>query len=155
MRATSPTRFQYGASCARVLRPNGKLCINAMAMPIPQSAYPQDTRHIENIPADFYCAIVGATDLHFYDEYVWLKQGTKGMFGSWPNPGNILSNSDRAHHDFRQGRQDTEIQRFIRGHHPPHGLLQVAQFGHRELVGGLHLGRKALQRRSLWLYQRA
>src|SRR6202011_2513178 len=30
--------------CARVLRPNGKMCINAPLMPIPQAIIRQDTR---------------------------------------------------------------------------------------------------------------
>jgi modification methylase len=79
--------------CARVLRPNGKLCVNAAAMPIPQRVFRQDTRRIENIPADIYHAIINGTDLRFYDEYVWAKQTTTAMFGSYPNPGNILANN--------------------------------------------------------------
>jgi modification methylase len=51
--------------CARVLRPNGKLCINSAAMPIPQKLVHQDTRRIENLPADFYRIIIGGTDLRF------------------------------------------------------------------------------------------
>jgi DNA modification methylase len=38
--------------CARVLRPNGKLCINAPLMPIPQAIIRQDTRHLKNIAFD-------------------------------------------------------------------------------------------------------
>ncbi len=38
--------------CARVLRPNGKLCINAPLMPIPQAVIRQQTRHLKNIAFD-------------------------------------------------------------------------------------------------------
>ena len=64
--------------CDRVLRPNGKLCLNTMAVPISQKAFKQDTRRIENIPADIYHAIISGTDLRFYDEYVWLKRCQRG-----------------------------------------------------------------------------
>ena len=33
--------------CARVLRPNGKLCINAPVLPIPKAIIQQHTRHSE------------------------------------------------------------------------------------------------------------
>jgi modification methylase len=36
--------------CARVLRPNGKLCINAPIMPIPKAVIEQHTRHLEVVP---------------------------------------------------------------------------------------------------------
>src|SRR5262245_7793965 len=38
--------------CARVLRPNGKLCINAPIMPIPKDMIKQHTRHLKNIAFD-------------------------------------------------------------------------------------------------------
>jgi DNA modification methylase len=38
--------------CARVLRPNGKLCINAPIMPIPKEVIAQHTRHLKNIAFD-------------------------------------------------------------------------------------------------------
>jgi DNA modification methylase len=38
--------------CARVLRPNGKLCINAPIMPVPRKLIPQNTRHINQRYAD-------------------------------------------------------------------------------------------------------
>jgi modification methylase len=79
--------------CARLLRPNRKLCLNTMAMPIPQDVFRQNTRRIENIPADFYHAIITGTDLRFYDEYVWRKQTSKAMFGSRHRPGNLLANN--------------------------------------------------------------
>ena len=38
--------------CARVLRPNGKLCINAPIMPIPERMNRQHTRYLKNIAFD-------------------------------------------------------------------------------------------------------
>jgi DNA modification methylase len=38
--------------CARVLRANGKLCINAPIMPIPKNVIQQHTRHLKNIAFD-------------------------------------------------------------------------------------------------------
>jgi hypothetical protein len=56
--------------CARVLRLNGKLCINAMMMPLPKEARPQQyTRRLEDIPGDIGRGIVEATDLERYDRF--------------------------------------------------------------------------------------
>src|SRR6202047_5121066 len=79
--------------CARVLRPNGKLCINAPLMPIPQAIIKQDTRHLKNIAADIEHGILNQTDLRRYGLFVWRKQTSKQMFGSYPYPGNLLENN--------------------------------------------------------------
>ena len=79
--------------CARVLRPNGKLCINAPLMPIPKKVIRQHTRHLKNIAADIEQQILSDTDLERYGLCVWQKQTSKMMFGSYPFPGNILENN--------------------------------------------------------------
>lgn len=79
--------------CARVLRPNGKLCVNAPVMPVPKAMIEQHTRHIKNIAFDFDNAIIGQTDLERFSVFVWQKQTSKLMFGSYPFPGNILENN--------------------------------------------------------------
>jgi DNA modification methylase len=79
--------------CARVLRPNGKLCINAPVMPIPKKLIRQHTRHLKNIAADIEQSILRETELHRYGLFVWQKQTSKMMFGSYPFPGNILENN--------------------------------------------------------------
>ena len=79
--------------CARVLRPNGKLCINAPIMPIPKRIIPQHTRHLKNIAFDMEASILAATDLARYSLFIWQKQTSKMMFGSYPYPGNILENN--------------------------------------------------------------
>ncbi len=81
------------AQCARVLRANGKLCINAPLMPIPKALIAQHTRHLKNIAADLEHGILAATDLARYSLFVWQKQTSKMMFGSYPYPGNIIENN--------------------------------------------------------------
>jgi modification methylase len=80
-------------ACARVLRPNGKLCINAPVMPIPKQLIRQHTRHLKNIAADLEQQILAGTDLARYGLFVWQKQTSKMMFGSYPYPGNIIENN--------------------------------------------------------------
>jgi modification methylase len=79
--------------CARVLRPNGKLCINAPIMPIPKEVIQQHTRHLKNIAFDIENRILVETDLERYSLFVWQKQTSKMMFGSYPYPGNIIENN--------------------------------------------------------------
>lgn len=79
--------------CARVLRPNGKLCINAPIMPIPKRIIAQQTRHLKNIAFDMEATILAATDLVRFSLFIWQKQTSKMMFGSYPYPGNIIENN--------------------------------------------------------------
>lgn len=78
----------------RVLVPNGKLCINAPIMPIRKDVIAtQHTRHLKNINADIETSILGATSLQRFSLYVWQKQTTEKMFGSYPYPPNIFENN--------------------------------------------------------------
>jgi modification methylase len=79
--------------CARVLRPNGKLCINAPIMPIPKELIQQHTRHLKNLAFDMEQRILAETDLDRYSLFIWQKQTSKMMFGSYPYPGNIIENN--------------------------------------------------------------
>jgi DNA modification methylase len=79
--------------CARVLRPNGKLCINAPIMPIPKAVIQQHTRHLKNIAFDIEQRILAETDLERYSLFIWQKQTSKMMFGSYPYPGNPIENN--------------------------------------------------------------
>ena len=79
--------------CARVLRPNGKLCINAPIMPIPKEVIDQHTRHLKNLAFDMEHKILAETDLQRYSLFIWQKQTSKMMFGSYPYPGNIIENN--------------------------------------------------------------
>jgi DNA modification methylase len=84
---------QVWSQCARVLRPNGKLCINAPVLPIPKTLVPQHTRHLKNIAFDMEHRILAETALERYALFVWQKQTSKMMFGSYPHPGNIIENN--------------------------------------------------------------
>ncbi len=85
--------FRVWNECARVLRPNGKLCINAPLMPIPKEIIPQHTRHLKDIAGDIGQGILSGTDLERYGLFIWQKQTSKMMFGSYPFPGNIIENN--------------------------------------------------------------
>jgi modification methylase len=85
--------FSVWVQCARVLRPNGKLCINAPLMPIPKDIIAQHTRHLKDIASDIGHMILTRTDLVRYSVFVWQKQTSKMMFGSYPFPGNIIENN--------------------------------------------------------------
>lgn len=85
--------MQVWRECARVLRPNGKLCINAPIMPIPKDIIEQHTRHLKNIAFDMEAMILQQTSLERYSLFVWQKQTSKMMFGSYPYPGNIIENN--------------------------------------------------------------
>lgn len=85
--------FRVWAQCARVLRPNGKLCINAPLMPIPKDIIQQHTRHLKDIAGDIGHMVLSGTDLERYGLFIWQKQTSKMMFGSYPFPGNIIENN--------------------------------------------------------------
>jgi DNA modification methylase len=51
------------SQCARVLRPNGKLCINAPVLPIPKEMIRQHTRHLKNIAFDMEQRILNSAAL--------------------------------------------------------------------------------------------
>ncbi len=79
--------------CFRALRPNGKLVINTPIMPIPNKVIKQRPRHIKNIFSDTEQWILSNTDYNRFSLYIWQKQTSKMMFGSYPFPPNILENN--------------------------------------------------------------
>ena len=80
--------------CFRILRPNGKLAINAPILPIPKKLIgDQHTRHIKNISNDIEHSILSGSGFLRYSLFIWQKQTSKMMFGSYPYPGNILENN--------------------------------------------------------------
>ena len=81
------------SECARVLRPNGKMAINTPIMPIPQALIKQDVRHLKDISSDLSEKILTNTNLNLFSVYIWQKQTSKLMFGSYPYPGNLLENN--------------------------------------------------------------
>ena len=81
--------------CARVLKPNGKLCINTPLMPVPKKQTTTHyNRHLYDINAEIQHGIVHSVKgLWLYDTYIWNRtNATKSlMFGSYPYPSNFYS----------------------------------------------------------------
>ena len=79
----------------RVLIPNGKLAIVTPVMPIPKSQIGnQHTRHLKNIAFDIESSILRVLPrLHRFSLFVWKKQTTTKMFGSYPYPPNIYEDN--------------------------------------------------------------
>lgn len=80
--------------CERVLIPNGKLCINVPIVPVPKSKTPHfHTRDLKNIANDIEAKILNTLSLRRYSLYIWQKQTTEKMFGSYPYPPNLYENN--------------------------------------------------------------
>lgn len=80
--------------CARVLKPNGKLCVNAPLMPMPKSQVNTHyNRHIYDLHGDIQRSILQGTELFLMDIYIWNRSNPskKLMFGSYPYPGNFYA----------------------------------------------------------------
>lgn len=79
----------------RVLIPNGKLAIVTPIMPISKSVMnEQHTRHLKNISNDIECTILNSIkSLQRYSLFIWQKQTTTKMFGSYPYPPNIYEDN--------------------------------------------------------------
>ena len=79
----------------RVLIRNGKLAIVTPVMPIPKERISsQHTRHLKNIAFDIEARILrDIPTLHRYSLFVWKKQTTTKMFGSYPFPPNIYEDN--------------------------------------------------------------
>lgn len=81
--------------CHRVLKPNGKLAVNAPVMPIPKSMMStHHNRHALNIYSDIEHAILSGIDgIYLMDVYVWNRTNPtkKLMFGSYPYPRNLYA----------------------------------------------------------------
>ncbi|MCI0563152.1 MAG: site-specific DNA-methyltransferase, partial [Nitrososphaera sp.] len=80
--------------CERILAPNGKLCINTPIMPVPKKMNNvRHTRELKNLSNDIETGILNHTKLARYSLYMWQKQTTEKMFGSYPYPPNIYENN--------------------------------------------------------------
>ena len=81
--------------CERVLVPNGKLCINTPIVPVPKGRSPkeQHTRELKNLNNDIEHLLLSRTRLNRFSLYLWQKQTTVKMFGSYPYPPNIYENN--------------------------------------------------------------
>ena len=81
--------------CERVLVPNGKLCINTPIVPVPKDRSSKDkhTRELKNLNNDIEHLLLARTGLERFSLYLWQKQTTVKMFGSYPYPPNIYENN--------------------------------------------------------------
>ena len=80
--------------CYRVLKPNGKLCINVPLMPmLKKDLDTHYNRHIYDLQSEIQNWILKNTGLYLYDLYVWHRTNPskKLMFGSYPYPGNFYA----------------------------------------------------------------
>lgn len=85
------------AECQRVLRPNGKLAIITPIIPLPKNVDSSShTRKLLNISNDIEYKILNSSltqKLNRYSLFIWQKQTTKKMFGSYPYPPNIYEDN--------------------------------------------------------------
>ena len=64
--------------CHRVLKPNGKLCVNVPLMPIPKAIMnTHHNRHIFDLQSDIQQNILKHTTFYLYDLYIWHRITTK------------------------------------------------------------------------------
>jgi site-specific DNA-methyltransferase (cytosine-N4-specific) len=80
--------------CERVLKPNGKLCINTPLMPmLKRNLNTHFNRHIFDINSDIEHSILNNTNLFLLDLYIWNRTNPtkKLMFGSYPYPRNFYA----------------------------------------------------------------
>lgn len=79
----------------RVLIPNGKLAIVTPIMPISKAVINnQHTRHLKNINNDIeHSILANIEELHRYSLFIWKKQTSVKMFGSYPYPPNIYEDN--------------------------------------------------------------
>ena len=81
--------------CERALIPNGKICINTPIVPVPKqrSLKSRHTRELKNLNNDIEAQLIRETSLDRFSLFVWQKQTTVKMFGSYPFPPNIYENN--------------------------------------------------------------
>lgn len=80
--------------CERVLKPNGKLCVNVPLMPMLKSDLKTHyNRHIFDLQSDIQQTILENTSLFLMDIYIWNRTNPSKslMFGSYPFPGNFYA----------------------------------------------------------------
>ena len=80
--------------CERVLRPNGKLCINVPLMPmLKKNLCTHYNRDIFDIQSSIQNSILNSTNLFLLDLYIWNRTNSskKLMFGSYPYPRNFYA----------------------------------------------------------------
>jgi len=79
---------------ARVLLPNGKFCLNVPLLPLSKAVSEAafgttHTRILVDLYSDIKRRIETRTCLRLFSLYIWEKQTTEKMFGSYPYPPNL------------------------------------------------------------------
>ena len=82
--------------CERVLKPNGKMAINAPLVPMKKADYTtHHNRHLFDLNADIQHSILSQqdTEMFLYDVYIWNRTNSSKtlMFGSYPYPRNFYA----------------------------------------------------------------
>lgn len=80
--------------CERVLRPNGKLCINVPLLPMIKREFSTHyNRDIFDIQSNIQSSILNNTGLFLLDLFIWNRTNStkKLMFGSYPFPRNFYA----------------------------------------------------------------
>lgn len=80
--------------CERVLKPNGKLCINVPLMPMKKAdLHTHYNRDIFDIQSEIQHSLLKGTGLFLMDLYIWHRKNAtkKLMFGSYPYPSNFYA----------------------------------------------------------------
>lgn len=80
--------------CFRVLKPNGKLCINVPLMPIIKKDFSSHyNRDIFDIQSQIQNSVLTKTKFYLLDLYIWNRKNStkKLMFGSYPYPPNFYA----------------------------------------------------------------
>ena len=79
--------------CERVLRPNGKLCINVPLMPMIKELFNSLQQRHFDIQSSIQNSILSNTNLYLLDLYIWNRTNSskKLMFGSYPYPRNFYA----------------------------------------------------------------
>ncbi len=80
--------------CERVLKPNGKLCINVPLMPMfKKDLNTHYNRHIFDLQSSIQQSILQHTHLFLMDLYIWnrVNSSKRLMFGSYPYPRNFYA----------------------------------------------------------------
>lgn len=78
----------------RVLKPNGKLCINVPLLPMLKKDYSTHyNRHIFDLQSSIQNSILNNTNLFLMDVYIWNRTNSSKslMFGSYPYPRNFYA----------------------------------------------------------------
>lgn len=88
--------LEVWAQVERVLVPNGKLCINTAIVPVPKKGDNRHhTRQLKNLNNDIEYSILyrGRCALQRYGLFIWQKQTSVKMFGSYPYPPNLYEDN--------------------------------------------------------------